>query len=53
MLSFRISHIKNVKKIEEQISGSVSLDAQIGDEGKTNLGDMIEDQSTFTPDEFV
>ena len=45
--------LMKIKKIEEQMSGGASLDGQIGEEGKTNLGDVIEDTMTMTPDNYV
>lgn len=45
--------LKKVREIEGKMSWGASLDAQIGDEGKTNLWDMIEDRSTLTPDCYV
>ena len=45
--------LTKIKKIEEQMSGGASLDGQIGEEGKTNLGDVIEDTMTMTPDNYV
>ena len=45
--------LMKIKKIEEQMSGGASLDGLIGEEGKTNLGDVIEDTMTMTPDNYV
>lgn len=45
--------LKKIREIEGKMSWGASLDAQIGDEGKTNLWDMIEDRWTLTPDHYV
>lgn len=46
-------NIKKIKKLEEVIFGNVSLDAEVGDDGKDSLGDLIEDKNTMRPDQFV
>lgn len=45
--------IKKVKKLEEVIFGNVSLDSEVGDEGRDTLADLIEDSSTLRPDQFA
>ncbi|MDP2669958.1 MAG: RNA polymerase sigma factor RpoD/SigA [bacterium] len=45
--------IKKIKKLEEVIFGNVSLDAEVGDDGRDSLGDLIADQSTLRPDQHV
>lgn len=45
--------IKKIKKLEEVIFGNVSLDSEVGDDGKDSLGDLIEDKNTMRPDQFV
>lgn len=35
------------------IFGNVSLDSEVGDDGKDSLGDLIEDKNTMRPDQFV
>jgi len=45
--------IKKIKKLEEVIFGNVSLDAEVGDDGKDSLGDLIADESTMRPDQHV
>ena len=45
--------LKKVREREGKMSWGTSLDVQIGDEGKENLWDMIEDRSTLTPDCYV
>lgn len=45
--------IKKVKKLEEVIFGNVSLDREVGDEGRDTLADLIEDNNTLRPDEFA
>ena len=45
--------VKKVKKLEEVIFGNVSLDAEVGDDGKNSLGDLIEDTNTLKPDQYV
>ena len=45
--------LKKVREIEGKMAWGTSLDAQIGDEGNTNLWDMIEDRWTLTPDHYV
>ncbi|HMT26805.1 MAG TPA: sigma-70 family RNA polymerase sigma factor, partial [Candidatus Absconditabacterales bacterium] len=45
--------IKKIKKLEEVIFGNVSLDSEVGDDGKDSLGDLIEDKNTLRPDQFV
>ncbi|MBS8122557.1 sigma-70 family RNA polymerase sigma factor [Candidatus Vampirococcus lugosii] len=44
---------KKVKKLEEVIFGNISLDAEVGDDGKNSIGDLIADEKTLTPDDFV
>lgn len=46
-------NIKKIKKLEEVIFGNVSLDAEVGDDGKDSLWDLIEDKNTMRPDQFV
>lgn len=46
-------NIKKIKKLEEVIFGNVSLDAEVGDDGKDSLGDLIEDKNTVRPDQYV
>lgn len=45
--------IKKIKKLEEVIFGNVSLDTEVGDEGRDTLADLLEDSSTLRPDQFV
>ncbi len=45
--------IKKIKKLEEVIFGNVSLDREVGDEGRDTLADLIEDGNTLRPDQFV
>ena len=45
--------IKKIKKLEEVIFGNVSLDAEVGDDGKDSLWDLLADESTLRPDQFV
>ncbi len=45
--------IKKIKKLEEVIFGNVSLDSEVGDDGKDSLWDLIEDKNTLRPDQFV
>jgi RNA polymerase primary sigma factor len=45
--------IKKIKKLEEVIFGNVSLDAEVGDDGKDSLWDLIADESTMRPDQHV
>jgi RNA polymerase primary sigma factor len=45
--------IKKIKKLEEVIFGNVSLDAEIGDDGKDSLGDLLADEATLRPDQHV
>ncbi len=45
--------IKKIKKLEEVIFGNVSLDREVGDEGKDTLADLIEDGNTLRPDQFA
>jgi len=45
--------IKKIKKLEEVIFGNVSLDAEVGDDGKDSLWDLIADESTLRPDQHV
>lgn len=45
--------IKKIKKLEEVIFGNVSLDAEVGDDGKDSLGDLISDETTLRPDQHV
>lgn len=39
--------------MEEVIFGNISLDAEVGDDGKDSLGDLIEDSTTLRPDQHV
>ena len=43
--------VKKVKKIKSLLLGSGSLDSPIGDDGKNNIWDLIEDENTLKPDE--
>jgi RNA polymerase primary sigma factor len=43
--------VKKVKKIKSLLLGSGSLDSPIWDDGKNNIGDLIEDENTLKPDE--
>jgi len=45
--------IKKIKKLEEVIFGNVSLDAEVGDDGKDSLWDLLADESTLRPDQHV
>ncbi len=45
--------LKKVKKLEEVIFGNVSLDADVGDDWKNSLGDLIADEKTLRPDQYV
>lgn len=45
--------LKKIKKLEEVIFGNVSLDAEVWDDGKNSIWDLIEDVKTLRPDEFV
>lgn len=45
--------IKKIKKLEEVIFGNVSLDTEVGDDGKDSLGDLLADESTLRPDQHV
>ncbi len=45
--------LKKVKKLEEVIFGNVSLDADVWDDGKNSLGDLIADEKTLRPDQYV
>ncbi|HPC34600.1 MAG TPA: sigma-70 family RNA polymerase sigma factor, partial [Candidatus Absconditabacterales bacterium] len=45
--------MKKIKKLEEVIFGNVSLDREIGDEGRDTLADIIEDGDTLRPDQFA
>lgn len=45
--------LKKVKKIEEVIFGNVSLDAEVGDDGKNSIWDLIADDKTLRPDQYV
>jgi len=45
--------IKKIKKLEEVIFGNVSLDSEVGEDGRDNLWDLIEDKSTLRPDQFA
>lgn len=45
--------MKKIKKLEEVIFGNVSLDVGVGDDGKDSLADLLPDQKTLRPDEFV
>jgi hypothetical protein len=39
--------------LEEVIFGNVSLDREVGDEGRDTLADLIEDNNTLRPDQFA
>jgi len=43
--------IKKVKKLEEVIFGNVSLDMDVGEDGKNTLGDLIADTNNLRPDQ--
>lgn len=45
--------LKKVKKLEEVIFGNVSLDAEVWDDGKNSIWDLIEDMKTLRPDDHV
>ncbi len=45
--------LKKVKKLEEVIYWNVSLDAEVWDDGKNSLGDLIPDETTLRPDQYV
>ncbi len=45
--------IKKIKKLQEVIFGNVSLDAEIWDDGKDSLWDLIADDKTPKPDQHV
>lgn len=45
--------IKKIKKLEEVIFGNVSLDREVGDEGRDTLADLIEDANTLRPDQLA
>ena len=45
--------IKKIKKLEEVIFGNVSLDAEVGEDGKDSLWDLLADESTLRPDQHV
>jgi len=45
--------IKKIKKLEEVIFGNVSLDREVGDEGRDTLADLIEDGNTLRPDQYA
>ncbi len=44
---------KKVKKLEEVIFGNISLDAEVGDDWKNSIWDLIADEKTATPDDYV
>lgn len=43
--------IKKVKKLEEVIFGNVSLDMDVGEDGKNTLWDLIADNNNLRPDQ--
>lgn len=43
--------LKKIKKLEEIIFGNVSLDKEVGDEGRDTIVDLIEDGNTLRPDQ--
>ena len=45
--------IKKIKKLEEVIFGNVSLDREVGDEGRDTLADLLEDGNTLRPDQLA
>ncbi len=45
--------IKKIKKLEEVIFGNVSLDAEVGEDGRDALGDLLEDKATLRPDQYA
>lgn len=45
--------LKKIKKLEEVIFGNVSLDAEVWDSWKNNIWDLIEDEKTLRPNEFL
>ena len=45
--------IKKIKKLEEVIFWNVSLDREVGDEGRDTLADLLEDSNTLRPDQFA
>ncbi len=44
---------KKVKKLEEVIFGNISLDAEVGDDWKNSIWDLIADEKTLKPDDYV
>ncbi len=44
---------KKVKKLEEVIFWNISLDAEVWDDGKNSIWDLIADEKTLTPDDYV
>lgn len=44
---------KKVKKLEEVIFWNISLDAEVGDDWKNSIWDLIADEKTLTPDNYV
>ena len=45
--------IKKIKKLEEVIFWNVSLDREVGDEGRDTLADFLEDGNTLRPDQLA
>jgi RNA polymerase primary sigma factor len=45
--------LKKVKKLEEVIFGNISLDAEVWDDGKNSVWDLIADEKTLRPDQYV
>lgn len=45
--------IKKIKKLEEVIFWNVSLDREVGDEGRDTLADLLEDGNTLRPDQIA
>ena len=45
--------IKKIKKLEEVIFWNVSLDREVGDEGRDTLADLLEDGNTLRPDQLA
>jgi len=39
--------------LEEVIFGNVSLDREVGDEGRDTLADLLEDANTLRPDQYA
>ncbi len=44
---------KKIKRLQEVIFGNISLDSEVGDDGKNSIGDLIPDTKTFRPDQLL